>query len=234
MTGLSPHDIDSVGVHPSEEAVPRSIGRLLDVLETVIERGSCTLSAAAESVGLTPTTARRYLRALDVRGYVARDADGSYRAGPTIHTIADRVGGEDELTALARRAQIHLDRLATSAGESAYLGVVDAGAIVYVATAQSERAIRHVGWIGQRLPFDQTAIGAALVTPGAPVFRSGGLEADIAAVSCSLPAEWAGRAAVSIVGPAHRFDEASIARFREQLVEAIAAISRDLGLEDPT
>lgn len=235
MTDLSPRDITASGgldVDHDEVIVPRSIGRLLDVFETVVERESCTLSEVADAVGLTPTTARRYLQALGVRGYVRRDLDGAYRTGPTIDTIVDRAGREDEVAALARRVQNHLDRLAASAGESAYLGVVDGDDIVYVATAQSERAIRHVGWIGQRLPFTATAIGAALSSPGAPVFRSGGLEADIAAVSCSLPGAWAGRAAVSIVGPTHRFDEGSIPVFRDRLITTIAAMADDLRLED--
>ena len=86
------------------------------------------------------------------------------------------------------------------------------------------------GWIGQRLPFDGTAIGAALADPAGPVFRSGGLEPDISAVSHGLPAEWEGRAAVSIVGPAHRFDDESIERFRVQLVDAVAALADELRL----
>ena len=137
----------------------------------------------------------------------------------------------DEVAALARRAQPHLERLASTVGESVYLGVVDDDSIVYVATAQTERAIRHVGWIGQRLPHEHTAIGAALAAPGRPVFRSGGLEADISAVSHGLPGAWEGTAAISIVGPTHRFDHASIARFELALTQAVGALIDELRLE---
>jgi len=233
MTALSLNDTMAPADSASSDGVPRSIGRLLDVFEAVVEHNPCTLSEVAEVVGLTPTTARRYLQALAVRGYVERDPDALYRDGSTARAVAERLRGEDELATLARRARPHLHALAAVAGESAYLGVRDHDAIVYLATAQSERAIRHVGWIGQRLPVDGTAIGAALRSPDGPVFRSGGLEPDIAAVSLSLPGEWRARAAVSIVGPAHRFDEAAIEVFRHHLRTAVAAMARDLDLPGP-
>ena len=227
MTALSPHDIVT-SVDPS---VPRSIARVFDLFETVVGRGSCTLTEAAVEVELTPTTARRYLQALVARGYIERDAGGAYTAGPAVRALAEALDDGDEVAALARRAQPHLERLASAAGESAYLGVINNDSIVYVATAQTERAIRHVGWIGQRLPHERTAIGAALAAPGTPVFRSGGLEADISAVSHGLPCVWAGTAAISIVGPAHRFDDESIPHFEAELTRAIDALSDDLRLE---
>lgn len=227
MTALSPHDIPA----EADPSVPRSIARVFDLFETVVDRGSCTLTEAAVEVELTPTTARRYLQALVARGYVERDPDGAYAAGPAVRALAEAVAGDADVAALARRAQPHLDRLAAAAGESAYLGVVDGDTIVYVATAQSERAIRHVGWIGQRLPHERTAIGAALAAPSAPVFRNGGLEADISAVSHGLPGVWEGTAAISIVGPAHRFDDESIPRFQNVLTQTVTALVDELRLE---
>ncbi|MGA0239337.1 MAG: IclR family transcriptional regulator [Acidimicrobiales bacterium] len=227
MTLLSLNDI-SEDEGPS---IPRSISRVFDLLETVVARGSCTLTEAAGDVELTPTTARRYLQALVARGYIERTTGGAYRVGPAVRVLARALDDRDEVAALARRAQPHLERLASTVGESVYLGVVDDDSIVYVATAQTERAIRHVGWIGQRLPHEHTAIGAALAAPGRPVFRSGGLEADISAVSHGLPGEWEGTAAISIVGPTHRFDQASIARFELALTQAVGALIDELRLE---
>lgn len=227
MTALSPHDISA----EADPSVPRSIARVFDLFETVVDRGRCTLTEAAAEVDLTPTTARRYLQALVARGYVERDADGAYTAGPAVQALAEAAAGDHDVAALARRVQPHLDRLAAAAGESAYLGVVDGDSIVYVATAQSDRAIRHVGWIGQRLPHERTAIGAALATPKTPVFRNGGLEADISAVSHGLPGVWEGAAAISIVGPAHRFDDDSIRHFEAALTRTVASLVDELRLE---
>jgi DNA-binding IclR family transcriptional regulator len=47
--------------------------------------------------------------------------------------------------------------------ESAYLGVHDQGdSVLYLAQAASPHAIRHGAWIGQVVPLQGTAIGAAL------------------------------------------------------------------------
>jgi DNA-binding IclR family transcriptional regulator len=227
MTTLSLNDSSET----AGQSVPRSIARVFDLFETVVARGSCTLTEAAAEVDLTPTTARRYLQALAARGYIERNVDGAYTAGPAMRVLAGARDDGDEIAALARCAQPHLERLASAAGESVYLGVVDDDSIVYVATAQTARAIRHVGWIGQRLPHEHTAIGAALAAPGMPVFRSGGLEADISAVSHGLLGPWEGTAAISIVGPTHRFDDESIPRFETALVRAVGALTDELRLE---
>ncbi len=49
------------------EAVPRAVGRVLDLLEIVLAEKSCTLTTAASASDLTPTTALRHLRALEAR-----------------------------------------------------------------------------------------------------------------------------------------------------------------------
>jgi DNA-binding IclR family transcriptional regulator len=214
----------------SDDEVPRSIGRVLDLLEIVVTRGRCTLTEAADAAGLTPTTGRRYLQALVTRGYVERASDGGYLPGPAIRTVATALRGNDDAERLAIRAQHHLERLAANTGESAYLGVIDADDATYVATAESDRAIRHVGWVGQRVPLAGTAIGAAIAAPGATAVRRGAVEADISAVSLCLGGAWSGRAAVSIVGPSHRFTDDAVSRLEAELIDAVAAIDHDLGM----
>src|SRR6187200_183732 len=144
-----------------ETTLPRSIARVLDLFEIVLATGRCNLTTAAAASELTPTTALRYLRALEARGYVDRDASGDYSAGPTILRIAASVRGATALDRLTATAQPHLDRLAERTGESTYLAVSDGRTATYVATAESSRAIRHVGWVGQNVALAGTALGAA-------------------------------------------------------------------------
>src|SRR6478735_2946653 len=139
-----------------DELVPRSVGRVLDLLEIVLA-APCTLTAAAADAELTPTTALRHLRALEARGYVRRDGSGRYGAGPTVLRLAAALGDNGLLQRLTAAAQPHLDILAAATGESAYLAVSDGRTATYVATAESHRAIRHVGWVGQDVPLDGTA-----------------------------------------------------------------------------
>lgn len=189
----------------AEPAVPRSIGRVLDLLEIVLAEGSSNLTAAATTSGLTPTTALRHLRALEARGYVERDQAGVFSIGPTMQRLAATVREIGPLDRLVTTARPHLDALAASTGESVYLAVSDGRIATYVATAESERSIRHVGWVGQNVALDGTAVGEALESPGTCVTRTGAVEPDITAISRALPAHGRLGVAVSVIGPRHRF-----------------------------
>jgi DNA-binding IclR family transcriptional regulator len=223
-----PTGVSSTG--PGVEAdVPRSVGRVLDLLEFVLAERSCNLTAAAAEAGLTPTTARRHLRALESRGYVDRDPAGLFSAGPTILRIAASLRDEAPLDRLLASAQHHLDALAGETGESTYLAVSDGRGITYVATSESRRAIRHVGWVGQQVPIDGTAVGAALADPGQCVTRTGAVEPDITAVSMALPPAGGMGIAVSIIGPAHRLAGADRSAIETALGRVVRALAHDLG-----
>ncbi len=212
-----------------EVTLPRSIARVLDLFEVVLAEGRCNLTTAAAASELTPTTALRYLRALEARGYVDRDASGDYSAGPTILRIAVSVRGATALDRLTATAQPHLDRLAERTGESTYLAVSDGRTATYVATAESSRAIRHVGWVGQNVALAHTALGAALAEPGAVATRSGAVEADVTAMSLALTPSRKLGIAVSIVGPSHRFPTDPVgADFERALIETVDVLGREL------
>ncbi len=212
-----------------DAAVPRSIGRVLDLFEVVLAAGSCNLTTAAAAVGLTPTTARRHLRALEHRGYVERDASGAFSVGPTMLRLAAGVSDAGPLDRLITAAQPHLTALAATTGESTYLAVSDGRVASYVATAESGRAIRHVGWIGQQVALDGTALGEALAHPGRTVTRTGAVEPDITAMSRAVLLDGALGVAVSIIGPQHRFTEARLAEHEHALDLAVESLGRDLG-----
>ncbi len=211
-----------------DTGVPRSIARVLDLFETVLAERSCNLTSAAAATGLTPTTALRYLRALEARGYVDRDEAGDYSAGPTILRLATSLRGGTVLDRLAATAQPHLDALASLTGESAYLAVSDGRTGTYVATAESPRAIRHVGWVGQNVDLDRSALGAALAAPGTVVALTGAVEADITAMSRALPANGKIGIAVSVVGPEHRFTADQMTLHQSALDDTVDALVRDL------
>lgn len=213
-------------------AVPRSVGRVLDLFEYVLANDGCTLTAAATATGLTPTTALRHLRALESRGYVHRAPAGNYSAGPTIVRIAASLRDDGPIDRLVRAAQRHLDALAEVTGESVYLAVSDGRVGTYVAAATSRRAIRHVGGVGQVVDLDGTALGAAFADPGAVVCRTGAAEPDITAMSLALaPSNQVGWGlAVSVVGPEYRFGRRQRAAHTTQLRDTAARMGRDIGI----
>ena len=220
----------ATGRDPSVHAVPRSVGRVLDLLEIVLGARGCTLTSAADACGLTPTTALRHLRALEARGYVERERSGSYTVGPTMRRLTAALGDDDPIGRLVAAAQPHLDALAGATGESTYLAVSDGRIATYVATAESERAIRHVGWVGQNVALDGTAVGAALACPGTCVTRTGAVEPDITAISIAIAVSDGTGVALSVIGPAHRFDEATRHAHEQALLGSAATLARHLGV----
>ena len=225
MASPVPVGSDSVD---DETSVPRSIGRVLDLFEVVLAERNCNLTAAAKATDLTPTTALRYLRALESRGYVDRDETGDFSAGPTILRLAASLRGGNMLDRLVMVAQPHLDQLAAQTGESTYLAVSDGRTGTYIATAESPRAIRHVGWIGQDVTLNRSALGAALAEPGVTATRTGAVEADITALSRALPTNGKLGLAISIVGPAHRFTDDALTTSEAALVATVDALAHEL------
>lgn len=212
------------------DTVPRSIGRVLDLLEIVLSEPR-NLTAAAQAAGLTPTTALRHLRALEARGYVTRDDSNTYAAGPTLRRLAAALRDGGPLDRLVAAAQPVLDELAAATGESAYLAIGDGRVATYVATAESERSIRHVGWIGQTVTLEGTAVGAAFHTPGRCTIRVGAVEPDIAAISYGLPPIGPLSAAISLIGPSHRFGRTERAGHETAVVEAATELTQRLGVD---
>ncbi len=115
-------------------------------------------------------------------------------------------------------------QLAETTGESSYLAVSDGRTATYVATAESPRAIRHVGWVGQDVGLTDTALGAALAEPGIVATRTGAIEPDITAMSRALPDNDRIGIAVSVIGPQHRFTSAKRAEHRVALDRAVDAL----------
>jgi IclR family acetate operon transcriptional repressor len=211
-----------------QTGVPRSIGRVLDLFEIVLAARNCNLTAAANASELTPTTALRYLRALETRGYVDRDESGDFSAGPTILRIAASLRGGTVLDRLATVAQPHLDELARRSGESTYLAVSDGRTGTYIASAESSRAIRHVGWIGQDVTLLGSALGAALDEAGTTATRTGAVEADITAISRALPSTGKLGFAISIVGPEYRFGTHERTDHEAAIAATVDALAHEL------
>ncbi len=213
--------------------MPRSVGRAFDLLEIVIAAGEANLTTAAAAAGLTPTTALRHLRALESRGYLRRDTDNNYAAGPTVLRLAAATRDDGPLARLVAAAQPVLDELTAATGESSYLAVSDGDQAIYLATCESTRSIRHVGWVGKTVPLAGTAVGEALAGTDGPRTRAGSVEPDIAAVARAVHDGDRVVAALSVIGPSHRMDQAAIDAAAAALQHAVVKLSTSLGFSQP-
>jgi IclR family pca regulon transcriptional regulator len=118
-----------------------------------------TVSEAAQATGLSRATARRCLLTLTELGYLTHD--GKYFR-PTPRMM--RLGGSYTRTdPLPRLAQPHLVSARQALGESVSLAVLEDGASVFVARAETQRIVSAGVRIGVRLPACGTATGRVLL-----------------------------------------------------------------------
>lgn len=226
---------------PSSLHVSRSAERALLLLDTVVTEGSVTLGQAAAATEMAGSTALRHLRALAQHGYLVRDDVGRFSAGPTFIRMALASFRSGPYARLVAAAQPQLELLAAATEESAYLAVRDGAMAVYVATVESPRAIRHVGWVGRSVPLVGTAVGAALTAPPQqpgqrPDVRcnTGAIEPDVCAVCAPIFGSGVVAGALSILGPADRLAGPRLAAATEAIAEAAVVVAEQLWAPVPS
>ena len=230
----------------SSASQPRATDRGLALLRVVAdhatdEAGGATtqgiaLADAARAVDLSPSTALRQLRSLEMAGFASRDSDGRYLPGPELLRIARSLAATATLPRLADAALL---TLATHTGESAYLAeAADGRTAVYVASHPGSHAVRHVSWLGQRVPRRASAVGSALagkVDADGVAVRLDAVEPGITAVSAPVRDSSAKVvAAVSVVGPSFRLTGKQLVAARMAVAKCARSIELALGVARPS
>jgi len=220
----------------SEAGRPRATDRGLALLRVVADHPSgIALADAARAVALTPSTTLRQLRSLESAGFAERTTDGRFVPGAELLRIARSLAAS---AALPRLAESVLAELASATGESAYLAEPSSRtSAVYSAMEAGTHAVRHVSWLGQRLPRRGTAAGAALagkVDTDGTVVRCDAVEGGVTAVSAPVhDANGAIVGALSVVGPSFRLEGVALVRARAEVAKQAVTLSRLAGAPAP-
>ena len=183
---------------------------------------------AAESRGLTPreiaaasglplAAVDRIMPHLLETDLLHEEDNGTYTLGLEVVGLASRVGWVDRLRIACRP---HLVRLRDATQETANLVVRDGDHGIYVDQVESRYSLRHGGWVGRRVPLDNTATGAAFADRTTAHVVADAVEPGVTAIACAilLPEE---EAAISVTAPSWRIQEFGIWRARS-MVEAVA------------
>lgn len=218
----------------NESAPTRAVERALALLAAVCGSDSPSLTECARSTDLPTSTALRLLRTLEQADFVTRDDDGTYRAGPHLVQLGARAFSQQVVVGAARPA---MARLVDATGESAYLSVPGPGdTALYVATVEGTHSVRHTGWTGRTGPLAGSAVGAVLTgrTPAAGfVAMRSVIEPDVTAIAAPVVHHGTTIAALSIVGPVYRIDDATAARYGRMLAREASDVSAMLGADRP-
>ncbi|MFC7789941.1 IclR family transcriptional regulator [Microbacterium sp. MAHUQ-60] len=118
--------------------------------------GSLTVAAAAERLGVARSTAHRLLQMLVYRDYARQDEARAYRPGPVLELTSHSPSRAAEL----RKASLpYLRRLSAIFGESINVSIRTGDTARFIASVESERAVRVTSREGMVFPLHRTTTG---------------------------------------------------------------------------
>lgn len=146
---------------PNSPSRLSSVDKALRLLRLVAEHGPIRLSAAAEALGVAPSTAHRLLSSLLEQGFVAQDKPNlPYRCGPLLAELGFAAIGRIDLRGVARPI---LEELSLTTQETSSLLVLERGSVRFIDCVEGCRSVRVGTRTGILLPASCTAGGKSLL-----------------------------------------------------------------------
>lgn len=138
------------------------LARALDLIDALAAAGEpLGATELAREIGATKSATFRILVNLERRGYVRKDlVSARYRLGPSLIALGYQATNGVDLLSLAH---LHLEALCAEIQETANLGVILDGEIVYLDIVESPRSLRMAARIGARDLVHSTALGKAIL-----------------------------------------------------------------------
>ncbi|MFE7422084.1 IclR family transcriptional regulator [Rhodococcus sp. NPDC057529] len=137
-----------------------SVDRALQLLVLLRDGGPVSVTAAAQHLGVVPSTAHRLLGALCARGFAVQNAGRLYQAGPEIAVLTD---SSQSLAAVRKAARRALEWLTDTMEETSQLMVLKGGNIEFIDGVESGGVLRVTARTGERMPAYCSAGGKALL-----------------------------------------------------------------------
>lgn len=140
----------------------QSLQRAIAILREFSEQDpALTVSEISRRIGIHKSTVSRILGVLLEEGVVWHNAEtGRFSIGMAVVEMSGVALGQIDVRAAAMP---HMGRLAAETDETIAVAVLRGQEAVTVAHRPSSHSIRHVMWIGRRLPLHSTATGKAFL-----------------------------------------------------------------------
>ena len=139
----------------------RAVTRALDLVIALSEIPTpIGLVALAESVSLPPSTAFRLLESLKSRGFVRQTGSGAYELGSRVFEVGSAFLRQVSLWSQATEIAEHL---ADFTEETASVGILDEGQVLYIAIARGQSEIGIQSAAGTRHPVHCTSLGKVML-----------------------------------------------------------------------
>lgn len=150
-----------VKIEEGSQAIDRAARILVRLVES---DDAVTLSGVVEETQLPKSTAARLLRALERNGLAQRRVGGGFRPGPVLVEYARRDSAVGDLATLA---YAFLERLGTTTGETANIGIPTPTGVARLAQVDSNHPLGAGNWVGRRIPIHASSMGKVFMAFGA-------------------------------------------------------------------
>ncbi|WP_395405787.1 IclR family transcriptional regulator (plasmid) [Arthrobacter sp. UC242_113] len=128
--------------------------RALDILTALSGRGSGrSLAQIAEVVEIPLSTAHRFMRVLEDKGFVIRTAGKRYLLGPSVRALVTAT----ETERVREVAEPVMRRLIRDHGETVFLAELIGSEVICVSFLEGTRSLRHHVQVGSRLPLNASS-----------------------------------------------------------------------------
>jgi len=138
------------------------LNKTFSILEVLLQQGSAmNMTEISKKLDLYPSTTHRILDTLKHWGYVEQEPDNQeYQLGLKVLELGM---AKLQQIDLVREATPYLKELVKQCNETAHLGVLEEGDVLYLAKEESSQTIRMCSYVGKRAPLHCTALGKVLL-----------------------------------------------------------------------
>ncbi|SNT73739.1 IclR family transcriptional regulator [Paracoccus seriniphilus] len=191
----------------------RSALRAFSIIELFTpQRQRLSMKEISEALELPSSTTVRLVQTLEGEHYIRKCEDGLYAPGGRILRIALSLAQCANLGDLVRPHLQHLRDVTKETVCFAQLASPDE--VVYLEQCDSPQAIRHVRWVGERVPVAGTVIGSVLTgscEKGQVLSSRTTLEPDVTAVAVPIHAQdGTVLGGINITGPSFRITDEDV------------------------
>ncbi|WP_257161447.1 IclR family transcriptional regulator [Corynebacterium cystitidis] len=154
---------------PTQGPPPREYLQSVDLALVLIlmlrDNGSLTISGAADTLSVAPSTVHRSMSMLVYRGFATRSESRTYLPGPAISSTSLVPGMGSELI---EATADHLTALAAETGETCNLQVLSNNKTHFLYSAEGSNLVRVGTRRGQVMPADENSGGLAILAELSP------------------------------------------------------------------
>jgi DNA-binding IclR family transcriptional regulator len=147
---------------PGSAPVVQAVNHCLQLIEALAgNEGSRGVTELSAELGLAKSTIYKLLQTLLRRGYAVQDlATGRYRLGLKFLELGGVIQAGLSIRTIGHA---HLQALMEATHETAQLGILEGGEVIYADKIDCARTIRMYSRVGRRSPLHCTALGKILL-----------------------------------------------------------------------